>query len=462
MVGAEGVAIYSYAYTMFALFLEIIGLGIPQGMKKIIARAKNISDYYARLILKKMCLIVFLAGIVGFILINLIAPIYITISLLDNNVLGIIQTLSFALIIIPVVLVLRGYFEGIMDLKTVAISTIIESISRVIIIMGITYILLQNNVGNPIKYACIGVSVGGIFSLGYLLRRVKKNEVNGFGKIERISLWHTLKVTIPFLFLGISGMVYRIVDSLFFNLGMLRYGISNPNYYFGIYSFESYKLIMIPIAIISGLSTSIIPQMANKDKRVAIIKEALILFFIIFIPVTLLMLLYHDNIYNILYNNAGEKIFFWTILIMPFLAIDSLIIYFISGTDLERILYFSISAGIAVKCLLTYYLISRFSFYGAILSTCLGYFTTIIINVFYLNKAKYISYRFVLQMFNRITIVAIILINIFNIINYFITVTSLFTTLLYLGVSVGLYMAIYLPIVLKWCPIIPNKHKIEW
>ena len=120
IIKEEGGALYSYAYNIYNMFLNLSTAGIPVAVSKIISEYNSINDYYSKETAYKISLI--LISILSFIMFLFLFLIPDKISILVfgkiiknynlQDIVTVVRVISFCLLIIPFLSVTKGYFEG--------------------------------------------------------------------------------------------------------------------------------------------------------------------------------------------------------------------------------------------------------------------------------------------------------------------------------------------------------------
>ncbi|MCH2962334.1 oligosaccharide flippase family protein, partial [Listeria monocytogenes] len=85
-----------------------------------------------------------------------------------EDITTVIRAVSFALLIIQVMSLLRGYFQGFHSMGPSAVSKVIEQIARIVFLLASTYIVLHLFVGSLVtemSLATFAAFVGAFFSL---------------------------------------------------------------------------------------------------------------------------------------------------------------------------------------------------------------------------------------------------------------------------------------------------------
>ena len=120
IIGETGGALYGYAYTIYLVFMSLSTAGIPLAISRIVSEYQTLGYYGTKrrvfILGKRIALIL---GIICFLIILTFAPLLAKAVL--GNVTGgnsvedvtfVIRVIGTAILIVPVLSVYRGYFEG--------------------------------------------------------------------------------------------------------------------------------------------------------------------------------------------------------------------------------------------------------------------------------------------------------------------------------------------------------------
>lgn len=431
MIGDTGGALYGYAYNIYSIFLSISTAGIPLAISSITSEY-NTLEYYSvkekvfKIARKYLSIVGIACFIILFIFARQIA------SLIMGDISGgnsiedialVIRAISFSILIVPTLSVYRGYLQGHKFITPTSISQVLEQIIRVSIIIVGSYLVVK--VFNlPVKYAVVvallGATIGSIFSLVYLIYKRKKykdviktdlvhEEEKKFS--EKKLLKQILICALPFIFSDLSKSLYNSVDTFFVvrTLVDLGYSVDTAETVMGVISTWGNKLNMIVVAIGTGFSVSLIPNLAaslvKNDKKDAEDKINLALSSITYLvfPMTLGLSFLSKPVWNIFYGSSvyGPLVFRVSIIvaIVTVLLTTSVIIAF--SFKEYKVLYIACLVGLIFNACFDVplmYLLENFGvgYYGAIVSTILGNLLTILIMLkviqkrhnFSLTKAK--------------------------------------------------------------------------
>ena len=256
LVGESGMALYQYAYIPYSLFISLSTLGIPVGIAKFVSKYNAAGEYdTARKMFRYGIYFMIGLGCVGFLLLYNIAPFYAQHVLageskLTNSVEDVtmvIQTISFALLIIPVMAIFRGFFQGNQNMIPTSVSQFLEQVVRIVFILAGSYFIINIKGGTTeeaVAFSVFSAFLAGVIAFGTLYYYWLKN-VKGFNRLLKQSVPHEerdytklftelISYAIPFAILGLTTSLLQMVDQSTFNEYMLKGGFPTEkveNYY---------------------------------------------------------------------------------------------------------------------------------------------------------------------------------------------------------------------------------------
>ena len=131
--GDKGNAIYGSAFQIYALFLTISSIGVPNAISKLVSEKVAIGDNKGAYRIFKIAFTMF--GILGFICSTIlflgadyIANVYLQIPEAKNSIIA----LSPSVFLVSISSVLKGYFNGRENLKATAHSQSLEQIFKTV------------------------------------------------------------------------------------------------------------------------------------------------------------------------------------------------------------------------------------------------------------------------------------------------------------------------------------------
>ncbi len=448
MVGQQGTALYSYAYVPYALFLDLATIGIPLGMAKFVSKYNSLGEYKTSFkMFYRMVFIMTILGITMCFIMVWFSPIYANIVLGGESQLSnstedvefVIQVISLALIIIPVVSIIRGFFQGFQNVVPTTVSQIVEQFVRVFFILISVFIIVKI-IGNDdtvtaVSFAVFAAFISSIAALIILMIYLKKNQ-KYFEELKRLDTstenrktFHLIKellfYAIPFAVFALNYVVYQFIDSVTFNSQMLLRGEENPEILFGIYTFDVQKLALLPVTVAIAFSSNIVPAITKafhkKDYKTVqnnIVASMQIIFFLVF-PAVLGIMLFSDVIYNTLYtsNESGGYILRNFAPLAILFSFNSITMAILQGINKQKILFRSLLLGIILKLVLNLTLIYHFGVNGAIMATFAGFSLSIILNIIAIKKHTSLKLKYVFRRMIVISMIALVMIFVLYVVN---------------------------------------------
>ncbi|MDF2606119.1 MAG: putative cell division protein ytgP [Bacillales bacterium] len=439
LIGEKGGALYTYGYSQYLIFLSISTMGIPLAVSKFVSKYNSLGDYYTSRRLFKSAFTLMLATGVGFFLIlyNL-APFIAEISLgseeLSNSVEDVtyvIRMVSFALILVPVMSIIRGFFQGHQSMGPTTVSQIVEQIVRIAFLLGAAFYVLKildGTITKAVGYATFAAFVGalgGLLVLIYYWFKRKKHldelltTSNNFQKIPYQKLYKELLIyAIPFVFVGIAMPIYQYIDVVTFNRTMVEIGQgSEAEKQLGIINMYAQKLVMIPVSLATAMGLTLVPAITKSftendlnSLKSQITKTFEIILFLT-IPAVVGLSILAEPAYSVFYSysETGSMLLAWYAPAALGFALFSVTISILQGMNLQKFAMISLGLGISIKLVLNIPLIMLLEGRGSIIATALGFGISVAYNLLIIKKHAKYSYRAVLRRFAQTSIFTLLM-----------------------------------------------------
>ncbi len=420
LVGSGGYALYKYAYGPYTIMLSISTMGIPLAISQMVSKYDHLErDDIIQKILKSGLVFMVISGIISFIFLYAASPFLAGIvvdkkSSTGNSLDSVIYTIkmvSFALIIVPPMSFLRGFFQGYQSMGPSALSTVLEQLARVVFIVVGAYVVLNwldMSVTTAVGVGTFGAFVGALFGLAvlvfYLLKRFKLifRHVDALESRESITIpqiyKEVFKYSIPYVVIGMGLPLYQNADTftinaIFMNLGYSQSDAETVNSVIGL----AQILVLIPVSITTGLSVSIIPSMTKAfvDQNVAVMRnqfnQSLLVLMTIILPAAFGMMLLADPLYFLLFGKdnfpelGGQmlKLYAPVAILMAFYGTTSSVLQSINE---HKKVILGLLIGLLVKIILNAVLPRFLQEDGFIWATYGGYFVSLVYNLFLIKK----------------------------------------------------------------------------
>lgn len=479
IIGESGGVLYSYAYNVYNLFLNISTSGIPTAVSIIIAEYNTLKMYNEREFTYKVAnKVISLISFIAFIFMFVFAK-YIGLFLIGDikggnsieSIVLVIRVISFCLLIIPFLSITRGYLQGNKYVSVSSFSQLIEQITRIFIVLVGSYIainVLHYSIPVGVSVALSGTVLGGLSALLFLRYKIYKNkeEFNkGVTKEKpKITTKEVIKKiivhAIPVIIVAVTQNIYEMIDLKFILKGLHMIGY--PGYkcelLASIIVTWGPKICMVINALAIGLCASIIPFIVSsyvkKDNKELNKKfnQAINTIIFVGIPLALFITVFSKEAYYIFYGNSnyGSIVLKMLSLVSIFFSIQMVINMMLQGMKKYKVVYLNTITGIVVNAMLDIpmiLLLNKIGFYpylGTLLATIIGQTVSITIVLISLKKELKFKYMEIIS-----TIFKTILSNVFMIVLMLILKKLLFNTdkyiftLIDLGISGVLSISLY-------------------
>ena len=431
IVGAMGSALYSYAYNIYMIFLDISSAGLPVAISKIIKEYNTLGKMDAKVRAYKIGRkIVSVFSLVSFFLLFVFAKELAILMVGDlasggnsvNDVTMVIRAISFSVLIIPLLSVAKGYLQGHNIFTVSSVSQVLEQFVRVLIIVLGSYVslnILKLSLPFSVSVALTGAFFGGVVAISYVYLNISRNkkELSLEGEISKDNITDKeifkkiISYAIPFIIVDISSSLYNFIDMVLISKTMsyLKYDALSTEFITASVATWSAKINMIVNSIAMGLTVSLIPNIVEaftlKDWKLveSRFNKALEVILISSIPMVIGISLLSEPIWNIFYGSEnlvlGAKVLSVYIFISLFTNIFMVTSTTLQGLNkfksvyLVTILGYIINAILDVPLMLLCNYLHLEPFIGALLSSMIGYTSASLVTILILRKDHKISYR---------------------------------------------------------------------
>ena len=402
--GAEANGLFTMGYNIYAWFLLISTAGIPVAVAKQVAKYNTIdkAEYSFTLIREFLKFMVLLGGIFA-VLMYLFSPIFATLSGGGKELIPIMQSLSWAVLIFPSMSVIRGFFQGFNNLKPYALSQVAEQLIRIIWMLLATFFIMNfgsKNYVSAVTQSTFAAFVGMLASvavLGYflwkegMLQAILQRPSTGNTIHGRELLWDTIREAIPFIITGSAIQLFQIIDQMTF-INVMNWFTDYTNsqllVMFSYFSANPNKITMILIAVATSIGGVGIPLLTENyvkgDFKAAarLIQDNLSMLLLFILPATIGAVLVARPLYTVFYgqpDNLALGLFVFALLQTIILSFYTVLAPMIQALFQNRkaIRYFLY--GVLAKLVLQLPLVWLFQSYGPLLSTTVGLIVPIVL-----------------------------------------------------------------------------------
>ena len=447
IIGEQGGALYGYAYNIYTVFLSISQAGIPLAMSKVISEYDTLGYYRTKekafrlgkrflFIVGLICFIVLFAFAekIGFLIIGNIEG-----GNTTEDVAFVIRVISTAILIIPLLSVSRGYFQGNKFIAPTSVSQVIEQVTRVLIIVIGSYLMynvLHLSLRLTVGVAVFAATVGGLASYLYLLYKEKKNKAillktDKSVKEPKISNKEIMKkifmYAVPFVMIDLFRNIYNSIDVMMLVktlVNRIGYTVNDAESIMSIISTWGLKINMIIIAFVTGIMTSLIPNLTSSyvqndmvEVENKINKTYQIVLFCT-IPMTVGLSILAKPVWTIFYGASkfGPITYQYLVFVALATAIFTSTVTIIQLLKEYKMVFISLLSGLLVKLVFNIPFIIGFNkmglpaYYGVITATILGFLTSSGISIGFLRVKYKINFESTMKEFLNIIFAVIMMV----------------------------------------------------
>ncbi|GAB3065598.1 putative polysaccharide biosynthesis protein [Virgibacillus ainsalahensis] len=413
LVGETGGTLYNYAYTPYNILLSISTIGVPLAVSKFVAKYNSLGDYETgrRMFKAGIALMMasgFLAFLVLFISAGWLAGMMVpaeTGSITQEDVAFVIRMVSVALLVIPSMSIVRGFFQGHQSMGPTAVSQVVEQIVRIVFLLTAAFIVLRlmdGTITTAVGFATFAAFVGGAASAIVLWVYWKKRKSG----LDRMLMQQTFSNELPkkdlfielfsyagpFIIVGLATSLYQLVDSFTFNRAMVAAGHEDIwNIALAAINLYGHKLVIIPGTLATGLSLALLPALTksftqnNQELLYRQINQALQIVLVLVIPAVVGLTVLSYEAYGALYslNNIDitGTLLGWYAPVGLLFSLFTVSSALLQGINEQKFAVISLSAGLLIKILFNIQLIHMFGAKGAIFGTALAAGTAVALNL---------------------------------------------------------------------------------
>lgn len=458
MISSSAGALYSYAYNIYVIFLSISTSGIPIAISKLVSEYDSLKNYNAKEKTYKLGnQIIFIIGLLSFVIMvvfaNNIASFIIGDAVGNNtveDVAKVIRIISLALLIVPALSVTRGYLQGQNYMQESSISSVIEQIVRVIIILIgclITIKILKIDEKIAIGISVLSASISALISYIYLKIKIKKNKTNLIKENKNEKeiknkeiIKKILLCSLPFIIVEVLKSAYATVDTVTIVRGLtnLGYTVQEAETTFSVIATWGNKLCTIIISISFGISMSLIPSVASEFIKGNIKKvneqynTSLLLLLITTLPMTLGIFLLSKPVWTVFYGYDFLSIEVFKLYIFQAITFSffSLLISFLQTVNKSKIavttlfISFILNAIFNIPFMHLCHNLNIGGYQGATVCTLITQFLPTIFLMIYIKKKLKLNYKYLITNGLKIILSTIVMMIILYLITFIIPINS--------------------------------------
>lgn len=415
--GDTGNAIYSAGFQIYAMFLAISSIGVPNAISQLISSKAAVGDNRGAYRIFKVAISIF--GLIGFIGTSIL---FFNANRIANVFLGIpeaetvIMALSPSVFIVAISAVLKGYFNGREKISVTATSQSTEQILKTvltIIAVEIFCIISKNNTIVMVASAAIATTAATFFSFMYLYisyiknkKEIWKDVVTSVIKEKESIRKIVMSILCLFFPIAIGGLLSstnKTIDAFTTVNTISKFmGIDEATKQYGILTGKVESLVILPYSFNMAFAVNLIPAISaaqargETEKNIKRVSFSILATILISLPFAAILFTFAEQILKLLFPNAylGATMLKICSLSIVFVAVTQTIGGVLQGLQRVKETVIAVAIGSVVKLIFNMILlpIEELNIKGAIISTIISNIVIFSINLYYLRK--YIKIRF--------------------------------------------------------------------
>lgn len=326
--GNEGNGYYNFGYQIYVLLLALSSVGIPNAIAKLVSEKCATNDFKSAYRIFRCAIVLFavIGGVLG-------VGLYACAPLIDSmiydtpKIVSTLRVLSPAVFFVSVSSVIRGFFQGMKNMKATSTSQVLEQFIKCVS----TILIVVSIAGAEPEYMAAGATVATTLStflsllyLFYFYRANRKDireRLMDSKPLVKESLGKIIKgilyVAVPISLGSIIASINRVVDLTTVVQGLKvafrgTAGLDNLTMELSGMLSKGDVIINLPLALNIAFSTVLVPTVAGAmavgDRKTASDKVSfsLLVSVVIALPATIGCMVLSDEIFMMLYPNAPE------------------------------------------------------------------------------------------------------------------------------------------------------------
>ncbi len=400
MIGDEGMGYFNSAYTIYGFFYMVLTAGVPKAVAMVVARMDNGLRNNLNVLYRKLVKLFLVLGIT-------VTGAFLLLSGPFSSMIGSKKSFYTLVAIAPSILFIalasisKGFLNGLSFFKPIAISQVIEAVSK--LGLGLLFATVALKLGWALPFAAafsvLGITIGSLFSMIYLSRYIKRSMpinadtvpicVSNCKDFIKEIILIAAPLTLSSVVLSISG----ILDLTLIINGLKSVGYSEDEAtaLFGNYSTLVVPMLNLVSSVLMPISVAALPELVSLNKKDSgedsVLNSGINIIIFLATPCMLIYNLFSFDILDLLFSSSSSviaaellSIISPAVILLPLLnlvntALES------QGKIMSSVV--SLSVGAVFKFLTTYFLIKNPSvgINAVPIGTVLSYAVSLIISL---------------------------------------------------------------------------------
>lgn len=413
LIGEEGMGYFNTAYTLFVWFYTLSTSGLPTAEAMMISRAERKTADKRKILIVSL-LIFLVLGILGTLVMAVGADGFSKLLKAEKSSLPILAV-SPVLFFICLSAALRGYFQGIGELRPHAFSQVAEAAGK--LFLGVALAKWSIDRGDTPEVAaawaalglCGGIAAGFVvLTISYFVTNRQKENDGSKSELKIVNITKNLaKSAIPITLSASAMSLTSILDTLVMTRRLAETGLSQAETIaiYGNYSSLAVPMFNLPPVLVYPIAYALMPVLSSLYKTPVIQNgtkrgsewstearqnasstcvEAARMTMLISLPCVIGMTVLSGNVLSLLFpEELAKRGAMMLTLLAPssfFVCLLALENTILQAFGREKTALYAVLAGSAVKLVSSWFLIPALGKYGTPVSTFLCYFVICLID----------------------------------------------------------------------------------
>lgn len=403
LLGAEGIGLYHLVFPVYSLLLSASSSGIPTAVSRLISEKNKSGDSKGANRIFKIAYFSFAAA--GLFLSLLLFFLSGALAQLQGSAEAAIcyRMIAPAVFFVAQISVLRGYFQGHMDMTPTALSQVAEQSVKILFTLGVAVRFLPD-VARAVSASILAVSISELATLSMLLvlylyrkrKRAATAEEGGKREGALKTMAKVFAVSVPITIGSIILPLSGIIDSLLVMGIMGRYYNGSVMGVYGLLNGPVNSIISLPAVVTGAVAAAAVPAISggNREGVKKKIELAFKLTLIISIPCAIGLFVFSGEIIRMLYPKLT---FEEADLASLLLKTSSASVLFLSLTQTSVCILVAVKKGftsafnlltaVLIKIALSYILLQNpsINIFGSAVSAAMCYFVAAMLNITFIR-----------------------------------------------------------------------------
>lgn len=399
LLGAEGMGIYQLVYPVYAVMLTVSSGALPLAISVLVSENLAKGNLVGnKKLIKASFIILFTMGVSLATALILLSGSIASLQGSRTAWVGYV-TIAPSILFVGGIAVLKGWFQGNYQMHPTALSSIIESVVKLIAGLTLARILSPYGVALQVGGALAGVSLSELATFVVLFTIYKKRKAVAKVPLSfseaRVLYKELLNISLPITLGSMIFPLIQFIDSfMVVNILKTQTDVTTATAMYGLFSGPVSTLVNLPVSLSLAIGIAVVPHLSkNKEERnleairiktSTAIKVAVL----IGLPFTILFALAPKEILSFLYGSLTElEVERGAVLLtissfsIVLLAVTQICTSVLQGLKDTRAPIINLGIGGLVKIVTSVILLYTIGINGVAVSGLVAFFVTALLNV---------------------------------------------------------------------------------